>query len=402
MDIILLSTADWDHPFWTNKQHVAVSMAELGHRVFYIESLGLRAPTVRSRDVRRLFRRLLLACRPPRHVRPHIWVWSPLVIPATSHRVLMGMNRLILRSSLWFWLTLLRFRKQLFWTYNPLAFDFFEIHDYQYSVYHCVDAIDAQPGMPSARIRSGEVLTCRAVDVVFTTSPLLQQRCLHFNHHTYFYGNVADSAHFQRALSVSEAIPADLLAIPSPRIGFVGAISAYKLDVPLLLEVALRHSDWSFVLIGAIGEGQSTYAGEDLRGIPNIHLMGPREYDSLPGYMKGFQVGIIPAALNDYTQAMFPMKFFEYLAAGLPVVSTRLSSLIPFSDCVFFADSDPDSLASAVEDALRMGDQMSELCLQVASEHTYKARTRDMLAFLETLPKDLAALDYKTVPRENL
>ena len=87
LDITLLATADWDHPFWTNKQHVAVSLAALGHRVLYVDSLGLRPPTLGQRDRGRLWRRLRLAFPRPRPVRPGIWVISPLQLPLRGRRV---------------------------------------------------------------------------------------------------------------------------------------------------------------------------------------------------------------------------------------------------------------------------------------------------------------------------
>ena len=73
-DIVLLSTADWDHPLWTNKQHVACSLASEGERVLYVESLGLRSVQAKTRDFRRILRRLLLGLRFVRQVWPGIWV----------------------------------------------------------------------------------------------------------------------------------------------------------------------------------------------------------------------------------------------------------------------------------------------------------------------------------------
>ena len=75
-DVVLLATADWDHPLWTNKQHVAVALAAEGHRVLYVESLGLRPAQATARDLSRILKRLRRGLRGPRRVRPGIWVWS--------------------------------------------------------------------------------------------------------------------------------------------------------------------------------------------------------------------------------------------------------------------------------------------------------------------------------------
>ena len=96
-DIVLLSTADWDHPLWTNKQHVACALAAEGERVLYVESLGLRSVQVKSQDFRRILRRLFLGLRFLRSVRPGIWVLSPLVLPGGSHGLALRLNRLMVR-----------------------------------------------------------------------------------------------------------------------------------------------------------------------------------------------------------------------------------------------------------------------------------------------------------------
>ena len=110
-DIVLLATADWDHPLWTNKQHVAVSLAAEGNRVLYVESLGLRSAQATARDVSRILKRLRRGLRGPRRVRPGIWVWSPLVVPGGSAGIALLLNRISLSLGLRIALLSLRFRR---------------------------------------------------------------------------------------------------------------------------------------------------------------------------------------------------------------------------------------------------------------------------------------------------
>ena len=115
LNFIMLSTAEWDNPFWTNKQHTACSLAELGHRVFYIESLGLRSPDAsHGRDWMRLLKRLLRAFHLPKRVRHNIWVWSPLVIPAASSKFSQNINKLIFSTILSFYRYLYSFRSAIY------------------------------------------------------------------------------------------------------------------------------------------------------------------------------------------------------------------------------------------------------------------------------------------------
>jgi glycosyltransferase involved in cell wall biosynthesis len=382
MDITLLATADWDHPFWTNKQHVAVSLLDLGHRVLYIDSLGLRPPTLASGDRGRIWRRIRRCLAGPRQVRAGLWVLSPLQLPLRAGYWVDRCNRLLLAISLGIANRRLRWRRDLLWTYNPRSAVLIRIEAYRRSLYHCVDAIDAQPGMDGPRLRSDERLLCQQVNLVVTTTELLQKRCSAHAHRCVQLANAVDIEHFQQALNSALSLPADLAAIPEPRLLFVGAIAAYKLDLVLLAELAQACPHWSIVLIGAVGEGDPSTTLTALQSCSNIHCLGPRAYAELPAYMRGAVVGLIPALLNDYTRAMFPMKFFEYLAAGLPVVATPLPALEPYGTLVQRA-ADAAGFEKAITDLLAREATGLLHARGLLEEVSYRQRTRQMLQLLE-------------------
>lgn len=377
-DVILLSTADWDNPFWTNKQHVAVELSKMGHKVFYIDSLGLRRPSASKSDIKRIFRRLVKAIRPPRKVRENIWVWSPIILPWHNNTIIRWLNRVMFQSLLFFWLKILGFKRELFWTYNPLTTEFIDLMDFDASVYHCVDEITAQPGMPSETIKEKEKFLVEHVDVVFVTAPKLYETRKIWNKNTFYYSNVADYEHFSQAMIEQTKIPEDLLKIETPRLGFIGAISGYKVDFNLLHDVATSHPEWSIVLIGEVGEGDPWTDVSELRKLPNIHFMGPRSYNVLPNYMKGFDVALLPNNINEYTDSMFPMKFFEYLAAGLPVVSVPLKAIKEFNSIVEIADSN-HVFVKSIEAVLDGECASLNERLSVAKEFTYESRMKKMM-----------------------
>ena len=381
-DIVLLSTAEWDNPFWTNKQHVAVELAKLGHRVFYIDSLGLRRPSVNSQDISRIARRIEKALRCPRKVQNNLWVWSPLLLPFQSIAAVRNFNRIILNRWLDHWLKRLDFDKDIFWTYNPLTSKLFSTEEYDKLIYHCVDEIKAQPGMPVHILEEAENELVTRSDFVFTTSRHLYETRKRLNPHTHYFSNVADFDHFSKAIDAETAIPEDLLAIPKPRIGFIGAISGYKIDFNLIEYLAKAHPYYSFVLIGKVGEGDPWTNIEQLKNLKNIYLLGPRPYASLPCYLKGFDVAMLPNNLNEYTKSMFPMKFFEYLAAGKPVVSTDLDSLKEFESIIFLSQ-DYQEFSTNLSKALEHPKENLEEGLALAKKFTYESRTRKMLDIIE-------------------
>jgi len=141
--------------------------------------------------------------------------------------------------------------------------------------------------------------------------------------------NVADTELFARALTPSPPARIDpaIAALPEPRIVFTGAIVSIKLDIPLLVQLARLRPAWSFALVGPVGPGDPLTDVSALAAEPNIHLLGRRAYAELPDVLRGAAAGLIPYARNELTQSIFPMKVYEYLAAGLPVIATPLPAL---------------------------------------------------------------------------
>ena len=387
-DVVLLATADWDHPFWTNKQHVAKALAQLGHRVLYIESVGLRPPRLEGQDLRRLWRRLRRGLRPPRRVAPGIWVWSPLLIPAANHGWKRSLNQALFSNLLEMWRRLLRLKPDILWTYNPLTGMLLQLplKNYRQLVYHCVDDLAAQPCMPSALIVEQEAMLCGASDQVFVTSPELLRTRSRVSRHIRYDPNVADVAHFAQARTGMLAVPKDMQQLPpGPKLGFVGAVSAYKLDLDLIEALAQHRSDCQIILIGRIGEGDPSTQLMRLQRYSNVHCLGPKPYDQLPSYLQAFDLALLPCPINHYTRSMFPMKFFEYLAAGPPVVATNLPALDQYKSLATLCKDQADFL-NAVDQVLGAKERHPHFRIpldQVPVYSSYQERTLAMMDELE-------------------
>jgi len=381
--ILLLSTADWDAPLWTNKQHVARELARRGHTVIYVESLGLRRPSPVRRDFSRLWRRLRRGLAPAREVEPRLWVCGPLVLPLHGWPGVAALNRLLLGAALAAAERRARVRPRWLLTYSPLTPRLLDLSRFERVAYHAVDDIAAQPGMPAAPIETAERELVSRASVVFTTSPALQARHAALNRNTHFFPNVVDADHF--AQGAHAAPPSDIAGVPGPRVGFVGAISAYKLDLPLVAAVAALRPGYSFVLIGPVGEGDPSTDVSALRALPNVHLLGARSYAELPACLAGFDVAILPCPLTAYTRAMFPMKFFEYLAASRTVVATPLPALADFAH-LFQAAEAPEAFARALDRAIAGEGPPVAAGRAEAQRHTWAIRTGAMLTAIAAAP----------------
>jgi glycosyltransferase involved in cell wall biosynthesis len=380
---VLFSTADWDAPYWTNKQHTAALLGKRGTQVLYIESVGLRAPSASSgKDWSRLGRRLVTGLRSlligPRHVQNNVWVLSPLVIPFKhDHAWVRWFNQNLLQLQIRLFLGFRKLKKPLIWTYHPFMLDVLEGMSTDKLIYHCVDDLSAVPGIDSTAFKAEELRLLKTSDVVFATAPALAEYCSQHNANTHFLANVVDIDHFGKAFS-AQAIPEDLSRIPEPRLGYHGVLSDFKLDFQLLLNVARLKPKWSFVFIGEEREGQKSPLLQELSRLPNVHFLGYRAYEVLPEYLRGIQVGLLPSLINEYTRGMFPMKYYEYLAAGVPVVSTPLS----FANSVLaglLTGATAAAFSKAVEDQLNHGRFDRTQAIELVGDNTWNSRLVKML-----------------------
>lgn len=370
--VVCLSTADWDTALWTNKQHV---MSRLGSvlPVVFVESLGMRRPRLVAADVQRMARRASKVAghsRAPVTPRPeHLSVVSPVVVPWHGSRRIRRLNRVLLEHQLCGSLQDLP-RPRLLWTYTPLAVDVLDLSRFEAVVYHAVDDLATVPRVPGDLVVELERRLVPVVDVVFATTAALVRRVEAFGGHAVLVGNVADHAHFVSAREAGP-LPPDLAGISEPRVTFIGALSDHKVDWALLGAVADELTDHQFVLIGPQGAEETMIGARALlRRCPNVHVLGYRGYAELPAYLRGSAAAIVPYRLTRHTEAVFPMKVFEYLAAGVPVVATRLPALELAPDLPVDLASDAPHFAAAIRRADR-SDSASRRRSAYAARHTW-------------------------------
>jgi glycosyltransferase involved in cell wall biosynthesis len=324
-NIVCVGFADWDTELWTNQHHLMSRLAA-ENEVLFVESLGLRSPQLLSgRDLARIARRLRRGLAPPRTI-DGVHVLSPLVLPAHRYRAARALNARLLPAIVSHAVKRLHMSRPILWAYAPQAQTLLAALQPGLVIYHCVDDIAAQPGVDAASFRAAERRLLRSADLVLASSPPLQKRLSELSDRVLYAPNVADVDLFATALQPGPE-DAALSALPHPRIVFTGAIVQTKLDMELLLATARLRPQWSIALVGPVGAGDPGTDVSRLQAQPNIHLLGHRAHDRLPDVLRAADAAIIPYSINPLTTSIFPMKVYEYLAAGLPVVSTPLPSL---------------------------------------------------------------------------
>jgi glycosyltransferase involved in cell wall biosynthesis len=373
-DIVCVGTADWQTELPIN-QHQLMGRLAARNRVLFIESLGLRRPQLAGRDLRRIGRRLARGLRGVRRAGA-VHVLSPLVLPFHGSAAIRALNRRLLRLQVGWAARRLKMREPLLWAYAPQAEALLDVLEPNPVVYHCVDDVAAQKGVDADSFRASEERFARRADLVLASAPALAERMRTLSGHVLYAPNVADTALFATALDDGET-DAAIDPLPRPRLVFQGAIVATKLDLPLLAELARLRPEWSIVLVGPRGAGDP---GGDLSALdqaPNIHFAGPRDAAQLPAVLRGADVGLIPYAINDLTRSVFPMKVYEYLAAGLPVMATPLPALEGVDAVETVASA--AALVAAVERELELDSPARRKARsEAAASHSWEARIEEI------------------------
>jgi glycosyltransferase involved in cell wall biosynthesis len=282
------------------------------------------------------------------------------------------------------------------WFYTPMALEFFpDSIDPSAVIYDCMDELSMFRGAPD-RLQELEQQLLQFADVVFTGgASLFEAKCgLHPQVHAFPSG--VDVSHFATARHADDKNPCK----EKPRIGYAGVIDE-RMNLNLIEGIARLRPDWQIVMIGPTAKIDPA----ELPRAANIHWLGRREYSELPGYFAGWDVGIIPFALNDATRFISPTKTPEYLAAGLPVVSTPIRDVVrPYGELGLARIADtPEEFIRAAEHVMTVGmcfkwrERADEFLQTMSWDSVWSSMNRCIHNVLEPLMPEQSALSTAKV-----
>ena len=251
-------------------------------------------------------------------------------------------------------------REYVFWYYTPMALSFTRHFTPIATIYDCMDELSAFKGAHSKLADYEQELFKRA-DLVFTGGRSLYEAKRHAHASVHLFPSSIDVSHFGKARTIT-ADPEDQAGIPQPRLGFFGVIDE-RFDIELLNAMAKKRPDWHFVMIGPVVKIHP----KTLPKNPNIHYLGAKKYEELPGYLAGWDVALLLFARNESTRFISPTKTPEYLAAGKPVISTSIRDVVrPYGELnlVRIADSSTEFIQAA-EDLMGESENNSAWLKQV-------------------------------------
>lgn len=231
---------------------------------------------------------------------------------------------------------------------NIYAIDAATRLDRAFLLYDCNDAHDAFPGMPPWSRHYYEQ-ACRRADAVLASSRDLLERALAVRegNRCSYLGNGVEYEHFV----LGEELLRERLKMNTVRLGYIGAIAPW-LDFDMLAAVARAHPEWEIVLAGPVLLGVERRV-EELTALPNVHRLEPVSYERVPEILRQFTIGLIPFRFTELTRGVNPNKLYEYLASGLPVVTTRFSPEVLVAPDAVSAVEGTDQFVVAVEETVR-------------------------------------------------
>ena len=239
------------------------------------------------------------------------------------------------------------FARPIQWFYTPMpAPAMIGAFDERAVVYDCMDELSQFRFAPAALVDRERYLMAQA-DVVFAGGYKLSQSKAKYHQNVHFFGCGVDVAHFATARSADLDVPREIASLERPVIGYYGVIDE-RIDYDLLRTLATSLADTALVMVGPVVKVDPA----ELPQAANIHWLGQRQYAELPAHVKGFDVCLMPFALNEATEYINPTKTLEYMAAGKPIVSTAISDVVHnFTPVVAVADS-PAEFVAAVSAAI--------------------------------------------------
>jgi len=373
---ILCFASGYDAPP-TSKHHVMHLLAE-HNTVLWVNYHASRTPSVNSSDMLHMARKLGQVLGGMTRPRQNLHVLTPLVLPLPGHPWAQRLNRRLLKLQIRSALRKIRRGPLQIWSFTPDISYMLNEFKAEKVVYYCVDDHANFSGYDNEQVLREEADLCRRADLVVTTSSVLQEAKAPLNPNTMLVTHGVDYDHFSKAVTEDLPAPPDIAGIPHPRLGFFGLIRDW-VDLDLLADVARMRPDWHIVMIG---DADSNVDLGKYRPIPNIHFLGRKPYADLPAYCKQFDFGLIPFKINDLTRAVNPIKLREYLAAGLPVISTPMVEVERYRGVIEIVDA-PEAFTTAIDASLAATTQLDrDQRLEAMSHETWPAKVDNIAARL--------------------
>jgi len=374
-NFIIFSSVDWA-THWQLHHQLTMSLASTGNKVLFVENTGIRSANIN--DFGRLSDRIYNWKKGVYGFsnidNNKIISYSPLLLPFPYSRISLFFNKIIFNASISKWIKVTKFDSPIVISFlpTPLIQSAIKDIDPKLTIYYCANNMAAS-SLSASKVKAYEDYFFGSVDIVFTAAFAIQHYAEKFSDKVFYFPPGIDFDKFELALENDKDIPSDINKIKKPIIGFIGGLGK-AIDEKLLYTLSDQCSSFTIVLIGP------KYLNFDtLKSKSNIVFLGEKEHSQLPYYIKEFAVGIVPYLCNDFTEGVYPSKLNEYLAMGVPAVSTNLrevrESKQKYKDSIIIADNDNEFIKAVKLLVLENNnDSYKEQRINIAKENSWDSR----------------------------
>ena len=384
-DLILIYGPPWNQPAKLSKHHFAKFWSKKA-KVLYIEApINIASFITRPKESIELFRRAITG---PEKIKESFWLSSFLyLIPFRGSKYLFGssivnwINQRLIIKKLNRQIKKLEIKNPVIIVGSAHIFPMIEYVEYSKLIYHCSDDYTIISSFPESFANIEKKLIKKSDLIVATADELLKTKAV-YNPNIVSIPNGANIDHFRKTQDPETKVADDMLKFKNPIVGYVGSVFQW-LDIEWMKYAAEKCPEYDFIFIGPISIDVSKFKGKK-----NVHFLGPRSYKELPRYLKSFEVAVIPFVIDGVTLKASPIKFYEYLASGIPIVSTELPDLLGFSKISYLV-KDKKSYVEAIKLAINeKNDSTMKARMNTAKGYSWEFR-------FETLIDEINKLDVK-------
>jgi Glycosyl transferases group 1 len=366
---------DWFAENRTSSHHIA---KRLGSRfsLLYVESPGLRAPRVSSRDFGKICKKLGVAFRGPKQIGPRMWHVSVPQIPFRRFPAVRKLNEVFARWKLKRAVRNLSLGSAVSWFTVPHPGFLAGTLGERLVVYYCIDSYAALPDVDAAEVAKMDDALSRRADLVFAASPGLVASKQEQNSRVIYSPHGVDADLFGRAADSAQPVAEGARNLSHPLIGFFGVLDN-RIDFDLIRFLALRRPQWNFLLVGHIAGNIST-----LNGLENVHMPGAVRYETLPDWARAFDVCIMPYRQDAFSANANPLKLREYLATGRPVVSVPMPEVDRFGANIAIRASKQDFLEAIEKELVADSEEKRKARMELVRADTWDARVESVVSLV--------------------
>jgi len=333
--IVFCSHIDWNAPW--ERYHQLASMFAGERPVIFAENPGMRVFDLEQamKAGERFFANLrksagdnLLHPTLSQQQRNNLTAVSPWTLPSSGDKQSVKVNSGMFAKQVNKAMDKAGFKRAVLWTSCPTEYVMALINSrpWEAVIYDCNEDLPEAYPMLSRQLQAAETLLMKRADAALASSHLVERKLLRYNRQiVYYMPNGLDIDRFSRPTQ----IPEELSQLPRPIVGYLGTMKEKIFDMTLVANLTKSHPEWSTVLVGPVDRALIGKIDD-----APLHLTGPVSYEDAPAYLRAFDIALIPFIESAATRAMNPLKVYEYLACGLPVISSPMPDLDVFGELV--------------------------------------------------------------------